>query len=166
MIEQSLVLIKPDAVKKNLLGNIINKLSEQNIKIVAIKPVKVTEDLAKEHYSNLKNKPFFKEVIDYIMGQSYGIDCIFAMVYEGENCIEIIRKVAGSTNPEEASPTSIRGSLGRITTKGDYENVIHASSSQEDAEKEIKLWFKPSELMHTIYETFETNENCSQIKWK
>lgn len=166
MIEQSLVLIKPDAVKKNLLGHIINKLSEKNIKIVAIKPIKVTESLAMEHYSNLKEKPFFREVIDYLIGKSYGVDFIFAIVYEGENCINVIRNVAGSTNPEEADPISIRGAFGRITTKGDYENVIHASSSAEDAEKEIKLWFSPDELMHTIYEVVEINDNSSKITWK
>ena len=166
MIEQSLVLIKPDAVKKNLLGYIINKLSEKNIKIVGIKPIKVTETLAIKHYSNLKEKPFFREVIDYLIGKNYGVEYIFAIVYEGEDCINIIRNLAGSTNPEEADSTSIRGTFGRITTRGDYENVIHASSSKIDAEKEIKLWFSPSELMHTIYETIEMKENYSKISWK
>jgi nucleoside-diphosphate kinase len=75
------------------------------------------------------------------------------MVYRGEDAIKKVRDISGATNPEEADSTSIRGSYGRITTKGVYENVIHASSSVEDADREIKLWFKPDELVFSIYPT-------------
>jgi len=76
-----------------------------------------------------------------------------AMVYWGEDAIRKVREIAGATNPEEASPTSIRGQYGRITTKGVYENVIHASASEEEAEREIKLWFEPEEIIFDLYPT-------------
>ena len=78
-----------------------------------------------------------------------------AMVYWGEGAINKVRELAGSTNPEEAEPTSIRGAYGRITSKGVYENVIHASANQEEAEREIKLWFEPDEILIDAYPTKE-----------
>jgi nucleoside-diphosphate kinase len=151
MKEQTLVVIKPEAMQKKLTGYVLNKLAETDLKIVAIKPVKVSKELAEAHYQQLKSKPFFPELIEYLEGKSYGIDFLIALVYEGENAIKVVRDVAGATNPEEAKPTSIRGAFGRITTKGVFENVIHASSSIEDAEREIKLWFNQDELMSVIY---------------
>ena len=79
-----------------------------------------------------------------------------AMVYWGKDAINKVRDIAGATNPEEADPVSIRGSFGRITTKGVYENVIHASSDEKDAEREIKLWFKPAEIIVDLYPTKDT----------
>ncbi|MDR2616211.1 MAG: nucleoside-diphosphate kinase [Endomicrobium sp.] len=152
-IEQLLILIKPDGVKKSLTGNILTKLSEARMLIIGAKAVKVNEELAKVHYQQLKDKPFFGELIDYIQGKIYGEpwDRVLAFVYQGEDAIARMRKIAGATNPEEADPVSIRGAYGRITTKGVYENVVHCSSDPLEAQREIKLWFKPEEVVMPIY---------------
>jgi nucleoside-diphosphate kinase len=152
-IEQLLILIKPDGIKKSLTGNILTKLSEARMLIIGAKAVKVSKELALQHYFQLKDKPFFGELSDYIQGKIYGEpwDRVLALVYQGEDAIARMRKIAGATNPEEADPVSIRGAYGRITTKGIYENVVHCSSDPKEAEREIKLWFKPDELVKEIY---------------
>jgi nucleoside-diphosphate kinase len=154
-VEQLLILIKPDGMKKSLTGNILTKLSEARMMIIGSKVVKVSRDLAEQHYGHLKEKPFFNELVDYIQGKVYGKpwDRVMAFVYQGEDAIARMRKIAGATNPEEADPVSIRGAYGRITTKGVYENVVHCSSDPSEAEREIKLWFKPAELVEKIYPT-------------
>ena len=89
------------------------------------------------------------------------------MVYYGENAIEKVRDIAGATNPEEADSTSIRGSYGRITTKGIYENAIHASADEAEAEREIKLWFEPDEIIYDVYPTEEvTVKDAKKRVWK
>ncbi|MDR3112356.1 MAG: nucleoside-diphosphate kinase [Elusimicrobiota bacterium] len=154
-VEQLLILIKPDGIKKSLTGNILTKLSEARMVIVAAKVVKVSEELARNHYCQLSSKPFFKELVDYIQGKIYGEpwDRVLAFVYQGEDAISRMRKIAGATNPEEADPVSIRGAYGRITTKGVYENVVHCSSEASESEREIKLWFKPDEIVKLMYPT-------------
>lgn len=149
-VERSLVLIKPDALARHLTGHIVNRLSLGGLKIVGSKVVKVSKGLAEEHYQHLKDKPFFTELIDFIQGKLHGAEAsgVLAFVYEGENCVKKIRDIAGATNPEAAAPTTLRGQYGRITTKGVMENVIHASSDPQEAEREIKLWFKPEEIIH------------------
>jgi nucleoside-diphosphate kinase len=153
--EQLLILIKPDGIKKSLTGNILTKLSEARMVIIGAKAVKVSKELAQKHYFQLKDKPFFDELVDYIQGKIYGQpwDRVLAFVYQGEDAIARMRKIAGATNPEEADPVSIRGAYGRITTKGVYENVVHCSSDPKEAEREIKLWFSPSEIVNKIYPT-------------
>jgi nucleoside-diphosphate kinase len=89
-----------------------------------------------------------------------------ALVYQGPDAIDHVRYIAGSTNPEEADPTSIRGAYGRITTKGVYENVIHASSDEKESEREIKLWFKPEEIVVPLYPTIQvTKKNLHVLEW-
>jgi len=151
--QNTLILIKPDGLKKSLTGNILTKLAETKLIIVGAKVVSVTKELGTEHYISLKDKPFFPELLDYIQGKMYGADYnrVLAMVYRGDNAIKKVRDISGATNPEEADPTSIRGAYGRITTKGVFENVIHASSSTEDSEREIKLWFKPLDIVGDLY---------------
>ncbi|HOO71902.1 MAG TPA: nucleoside-diphosphate kinase [Spirochaetota bacterium] len=158
-VEQTLILIKPDGLVKSLTGNILSRLSEAKLIITAAKVVRVSRDLAEEHYSHLKDKPFFDELIDYIMGKFHHSNRIVAFVYQGEDAIKKIRDIVGDTNPEVANPVSIRGAYGRITTSGVFENVVHASSSKEDAEKEIKLWFQPDEIIVDIYPTKEVALN-------
>jgi nucleoside-diphosphate kinase len=150
---QLLVLIKPDGIKKSLVGNILTKFSEARAVIIGAKTIRVSKELAEAHYYQLKNKPFFSELVDYIQGKIHGKpwDKILAFVYRGDDAILKMRKIVGSTNPEEADPMSIRGAYGRITTKGVYENVVHCSSSLLEAEMEIKLWFKPEEIIESIY---------------
>ncbi len=145
--QQTLVLIKPDGLKKSLTGNILTRLSETKLNIVGARVIKVSRKLAEKHYYHLKGKPFYPELILYLQGKIHKKEKILALVYEGKNAIKKVRQIAGATNPEEASPTSIRGSYGRITTKGVYENVIHASSNEKEAHREIKLWFKPNEII-------------------
>lgn len=167
MKEQTLTLIKPEAMQRKLIGSILNKFAEKNsdLEIVGLKLIEVTKSLAEKHYESLKDKSFFQMLIDYICSGSYGIKYLIAIVFEGENCIDAVRKTAGATNPEKADPMSIRGAFGRITTDGVFENIIHASSSQEDAEKEIKLWFLPTELRSNIYPTKKVNVSKDDIVW-
>lgn len=143
--EATLILIKPDGLKRSLTGNIITRLSEVKLIIIAAKMKTVSQKLAKEHYGHLKDKPFFGEIVKYLMGE-FHTKRVMALVYYGISAISKVREITGATNPEDADPVSIRGSYGRITTRGVYENVIHASSSAVDAEREIKLWFDPDEL--------------------
>ena len=153
MNQQVLVLIKPDGLKKSLTGNILTRLSETKLEIVAAKMVRVSRDLAVEHYKHMKDKPFFEELVQYIQGALHDRKKVMAMVYWGDNAITKVRQLAGATNPEEADPTTIRGSYGRITTKGLYENVLHTSSNESEAEREIKLWFQPDDVIVDLYPT-------------
>ena len=153
MDQQTLILIKPDGLKKSLTGNILTRLSETKLEIIAAKMVRVSRELASAHYGQLRGKPFFEELIKYIMGELHDRKKALAMVYWGEDAIARVRGIAGSTNPEEANPISIRGQYGRITTKGVYENVIHASANESEAEHEIKLWFEPDEIIVDLYPT-------------
>lgn len=150
-IEQTLIFIKPDGLVKSLTGNILSRLSEARLQIIGAKVVRVSRELAEQHYAHLKGKPFFEEMIDFILGNKHNTHRVVAFVYQGEDAIRRIRDIVGETNPEEANPVSIRGAYGRITTKGVFENVVHASSSIADAEQEIKLWFRPDEIVLDIY---------------
>ena len=150
MEEQTLVLIKPDGLNKSLTGNVLSRLAETKLDIAAARIVKVSKKLAEDHYALLKDKPFFADLIKYIMGEFHKKK-VMALVYWGDDAIAKVRKICGATNPEEADPVSIRGAYGRITTKGVYENVIHASTNPEEAEREIKLWFSPDEIITDLY---------------
>ncbi len=166
--QQCLVIIKPDGLIKSLTGNIITALSETKLKIVGAKVLKVPRELAERHYAELKErKPHvFVGTVDYITGK-YHTDRVLVLVYQGEDAIEKIRRICGSTNPEDADPVSIRGRYGRIHSKtGVFENVIHASDSTENAEKEIKLWFQPSELAEILYPTEKLKVEVEQTFWK
>lgn len=131
--------------------------------------MEVSRDFAEIHYAHLKGKPFFGELMNYIQGRVYGREYhrVLAFVYEGEDAIQRVRMIAGSTNPEEAEPTSIRGAYGRITTGGLYENVIHCSADERDAEREIKLWFKPDEVVYRLYPTrWRIHKKGKERVWK
>ncbi|HBU08916.1 MAG TPA: nucleoside-diphosphate kinase [Candidatus Omnitrophica bacterium] len=156
--QATLVLVKPDGLKKSLTGNILTRLSETKLEIVAAKIVRVSKELAVEHYAHLKNQPFFDELITYLMGELHDRKKVMAVVYWGEDAINKVRKLAGATNPEEADPVSIRGAYGRITTKGVYENVIHASSNEAEAKREIQLWFQPQDIIVDLYPAQEVAE--------
>lgn len=147
--EEILVLIKPDGLLKSLTGNILSMISKTELKIVGAKVLKVSKELAEKHYSELKKaKPHvFESTIKYLTGE-FHTPRVLALVYKGPNAIEKLRKLAGKTNPEQASPISIRGKYGRINTKtGVFENVIHVSDSIENAQREISLWFNPEEIV-------------------
>jgi len=161
-----LILIKPDGLKKSLTGNILTRLSETKLEIVAAKMVRVTKGLAEEHYKHLKDKPFFGEIIQYLQGDLHDRKKVMALVYWGADAITKCRALAGATNPEEAEATSIRGSYGRITTSGIYENVVHVSSNTAEAEREIKLWFAPDEIIVDLYPTKDiVQKECPRKVW-
>lgn len=164
-IEQTLVLIKPDGLVKSLTGDILSKLSETELKIVAAKILQVDRMLAEDHYRHLKNEPFFDELIRYIMGE-FHTKRVLALVYQGENSIKKVRRIVGATDPEQADPISIRGKYGRITTTGVYENAVHASESKEEAEREIKLWFDPDELVETVFPVVKKKVSKEELSWK
>lgn len=131
-MERTLVLIKPDAMKRKLMGEIISVYEKTNLHIRAIKIVKASIDIAKEHYDEHKEKPFFNELIDYITSTE-----VCALIIEGDNAVDEVRKLNGATDPKDAEPSSIRGRYALSKT----ENSVHASDSIKSAEREIKIWF-------------------------
>jgi nucleoside-diphosphate kinase len=149
--EATLVIIKPDGLKKSLTGNILTRLSETRLKIVAARVMRVSRELAEKHYAHLSKKPFFEELVRYITGELHGDNRVLALVYWGEKAIDKIHDLAGATNPEQAVPTTIRGQYGRILTSGVFENVIHTSAEPGEAEREIKLWFEPHDIVLDLY---------------
>jgi nucleoside-diphosphate kinase len=164
MNQSTLILIKPDGLKKSLTGNILTRLSETKLDIVGAKIVKVSRELAEKHYILLKDKPFFDELLKYLMGE-YHKKKVMALVYYGEDAIQKVRNICGATNPEEADPVSIRGAYGRITTKGIYENVMHASTNMEEAEREIKLWFEPDDIIVDLYPAKKIKKSADVRVW-
>ncbi len=163
--EATLVLVKPDGLVKSLTGNILTRLSEAKLEIAAAKCVRVSRELAEEHYRALQDRPFFGELIRYLMGRYHSRKKVMALVYVGVSAIKKVRELSGATNPEEADPTTIRGQYGRITTKGVYENVIHASADKKDAEREIKLWFQPDEIIFPLYKTKKADVKEKRRVW-
>lgn len=135
--EQTFVMIKPDGVQRGLIGNIIHRFEQKGIKLVAMKLVSVSKDLAEKHYGVHKGKPFFEPTVKYITSSP-----VVAMVLEGENVIEIVRGMMGKTNPSEASPGTIRGDFGQFIGR----NIVHGSDGKDTAEFEINLWFSKEEL--------------------
>lgn len=131
-MEKSLVLIKPDAVKKNIIGNIIRIYESNGLKVINLKMEKITREFASEHYKEHKGKKFYGKLLEFITSGP-----LVAMILEGENAIEKIREVNGSTNPEEAKEGTIR----YIYAENNRENCVHASDSIDSANREIKLWF-------------------------
>jgi len=162
--QSTLVIIKPEGLKKSLTGNILTRFSETKLKIIGAKIMHVTDELAASHYAHLRDKPFYPELIKYLTGQLHSEDRVMALVYWGEGALDKVREIAGATNPEEANPVSIRGAYGRILTSGLYENVVHASSSESEAEREIKLWFEPDEIVYDLYPVKEIKTEASKKK--
>ncbi|MDR0953168.1 MAG: nucleoside-diphosphate kinase [Elusimicrobiota bacterium] len=150
MKEQTLILIKPDAISKRLSGIIIDRLEHLGLDIKAAKVAVVTPELAKEHYANLAGTPFLEGVVSFMMGNANGIEDhrIYAFVFEGQDAIAKVRAEIGATNPLKALPHTIRGAFGSYNEKLDImENCVHASGSIEDAKREIAIWFKAEEIV-------------------
>jgi nucleoside-diphosphate kinase len=146
--ERTLVLIKPDAMMKRLAGNIINDLYNLNLKMIGLKLVNVKKELAEKHYAEHKGKHFYEECIKYLTGELHNNENVIAIVYQGENAIKKIREAIGKTNPDECEAFHIRGKYGKINSKTKCnENVLHASDSPENGEREINLWFSKEELV-------------------
>ena len=157
MKEAVLIVIKPDGMGKGIAGVIIDRFLSSKLKLIAIKAVEVTRSLAEDHYQQIKGKPFFTGTVRHMMGEIHGQKQVISFILSGDNAVKKCRDITGATNPEEADPQSIRGAFGRVTTKGIYENLVHASSSTAEAEREIKLWFSPDEMTEKIYPTRTMN---------
>ena len=155
--QATLVLIKPDAIKRGLMGAAISRLETLQLEMIGAKAVQVSQELAEEHYKHIQHTPFFRETVEHLRGTLHGIRYIFAFVLWGPDAVERVRQVMGATNPEKAEPTSIRGALGRNLSTGLMENVMHASSDPAEAQREIRLWFKPSELLQDPFPASRSN---------
>ena len=131
-VEKTLVLVKPDGVKKHICGEVISRFERKGLALHAIKLIEVSMELAKRHYGEHEGKPFFQDLIDFITSGK-----VLAMVVEGENAIAAVRQINGATDPLKAVPGSIRGDF---ATSID-ENIVHASDAPETAAREIGLWF-------------------------
>ena len=136
-MERSLVLIKPDAMQRGLIGTIIAHLERQGLKLVALKMLHLDKALAQQLYAIHRDKPFFEGLVNYISSVP-----IIAAVFEGNRAVEIIRKAMGVTDPAKAEAGTIRGDFGLDIER----NTIHGSDSVETAEKEIKLFFNEDEI--------------------
>ena len=136
-MERTLVLIKPDGVKRGLIGKILNHYEEKSLEIVALKLITATVDSAKEHYIEHEGREYFEELINYVTD---GKMC--AMILIGEKAVDVVRKINGDKDPVKAELASIRGEF----TLDKTHNLVHASDSPESAEREISIWFP--ELIH------------------
>ncbi len=131
-------MVKPDGVQRRLVGEVINRIERRGLKIIALRMNTISREVAKKHYAEHSQKPFFNSLIDFITsGPSV------SMVVEGKNAVSIMRAINGATNPANAATGSIRGDLALDTGR----NVVHASDSPESAEREISIHFRDSEIL-------------------
>ena len=137
-MKRTLVLLKPDALERGLVGEIISRLEGQGLKIVAVKMIWVDGALAKRHYAVHEGKPFFEELVEFITSGP-----IIAAIFEGEYAVAVVRSAMGETDPAHAAPGTIRGDLAQDIGR----NLIHGSDSEETAETEIDLFFSKSEIL-------------------
>lgn len=137
-MEKTFLMVKPDGVQRNLIGEIVSRFEKKGFQLVGAKLMNVSQDLAEEHYGEHKERPFFGELVDFITSGP-----VFAMVWQGENVIATARQMMGKTNPAEAAQGTIRGDYGLTVGK----NVIHGSDSPESAEREIGLFFGADGLL-------------------
>lgn len=140
-MEQSLILLKPDCVERRLIGRIISRFEDKALNIVAMKLIQVTPDLAKQHYAEHVEKPFYPALESFITGAP-----VVAIVLEGLNAIGVVREMLGKTNGLEAAPGTIRGDF----SSSRQMNLVHASDGPDAAKREIELYFQPGEVVsHT-----------------
>ncbi|KPH76031.1 MULTISPECIES: nucleoside-diphosphate kinase [Bacillaceae] len=137
-MEKTFLMVKPDGVQRNLIGEIVSRFESKGYKLAGAKLMSISQELAEQHYGEHKEKPFFGELVEFITSGP-----VFAMVWEGENVINTARNMMGKTNPSEASPGTVRGDYGLTVGK----NVIHGSDSPESAEREINLFFNQDEIL-------------------
>ena len=137
-METTLVLLKPDAVQRGLVGEITSRLERTGLKIVGMKLLQVSEELANRHYGEHVSEPFFAGLVSFITSGP-----IVAMAFEGDGAVAIVRKTMGATNPADSAPGSIRGDFGIDIGR----NLVHGSDSSESAERELALFFEDRELL-------------------
>ncbi|MBI5223720.1 nucleoside-diphosphate kinase [Candidatus Micrarchaeota archaeon] len=137
MKERTLLLLKPDAVMRGLIGRIITRFESKGFKIVGLKMIHISKDLSKDHYAHLTAKPFYPDLEKFMTENP-----VVAMVLEGKEAVEVIRNIVGPTNASKAAGGTIRGDFSNSTSR----NIIHASDSKETAVKEVARFFKKEEL--------------------
>jgi len=137
-VERTLVLVKPDGVRRGLVGEILARFERKGLKIVAAKSVRVAPELAQRHYAEHQGKPFYPAAIQHITSGP-----VVAFALEGRSAISVVRLLLGGTNPQAAAPGTIRGDLALGITP----NLVHASDSAESAARELALYFEPSEFL-------------------
>jgi nucleoside-diphosphate kinase len=137
-MQRTLVLLKPDAVQRGLVGEIVSRLERRGLKFVAMKLMKVSDELATRHYEAHVGKPFFEGLKRFITSSP-----LVAMVVEGENAVDLVRTTMGATNPKDSAPGTVRGDFALTIGM----NLIHGSDSLESAEREINLFFSKGEIV-------------------
>ena len=135
-LQQTLVLIKPDAVKRNLIGEVVSRCEAKGYVVADLKKIAATRALLEEHYAEHQGKPFFDPLVEFMLSGD-----VVAIRLEGHGVIEGFRSLAGSTNPTSAAPGTIRGDLGREWGTKVQQNLVHGSDSEESASRELALWF-------------------------
>ena len=138
-MEKTFVAIKPDGVQRGLIGKVIFRFEDKGFKLVGMKFIKVSPELAARHYSEHKEKPFFNGLVSFITSSP-----VVVMIWEGKNIVDTIRKIVGKTNPQEADVGTIRSDYGIEIGK----NIVHASDSIESAKREINIFFKEEEIVN------------------
>lgn len=136
--ERTFTLLKPDAVQRGLVGEILQRFERKGLKLVAMKAMRVSKELAEAYYAEHKGKPFFDPLVRYVTSSP-----VVALVLEGEGAVAVVRKMMGRTNSAEAEPGTVRGDYGLIIGR----NLIHGSDSLASATREIGLFFRPEELL-------------------
>jgi len=137
-VERTFVAVKPDGVERILVGEVVGRFEKRGLKLVGMKFMKVTKEMAEKHYGEHKGKPFYEGLVSYITSGP-----IVAMALEGKNAVALARQVIGATNPKDAAPGTIRGDLAVEIGR----NIVHGSDSPENGEREIGIFFKPDELV-------------------
>jgi len=137
-VERTLVLVKPDGVQRGLIGEIIKRLEQRGLRLIAGKFILVSRDFAEEHYGIHKGKPFYETLLDYITSSP-----VMAMAWDGPNAVAAVRQTMGATKPTEAAPGSVRHDFGLEIGR----NLTHASDSPENGKTEVALWFTKEELL-------------------
>lgn len=137
-MEKTFLMVKPDGVQRHLIGDIVSRFERKGLQLVGAKLMTIPVELAEQHYGEHKGKPFYDDLVEFITSGP-----VFAMVWEGENVVELTRKMMGKTNPKDAEPGTIRGDYCMYVSK----NIIHGSDSKESADREISLFFNENELV-------------------
>ncbi len=131
-MDRTFVMVKPDGYARGLVGKIVTRFEEKGFRLVEARVMQLTREHAGHHYEHLRSKPFFEELVDFIVSGP-----VFAMIWEGKDAIKNARAIIGATNPAEAAAGTIRGDFGMDVAS----NIVHGSDSDESAEREIKLFF-------------------------
>jgi nucleoside-diphosphate kinase len=137
-MEKTFLMVKPDGVQRQLIGDIVARFERKGLQLVGAKLMTIPAEIAEQHYGEHKGKPFYDELVSFITSGP-----VFAMVWQGENVVELTRKMMGKTNPKDAEPGTIRGDYSMTVGQ----NIIHGSDSPESADREIALFFNQNELV-------------------